>query len=237
MVSIMTLEREVLISLLTLSRNGKATLDDICENTRTILDPVRRVVQEHVESGYLQLEEESVIVKNRVQLAVRAVELGADLERVCDLLSWDEFEDISVEAFEASSFRVLKHFRFKSSSRRWEVDLLGMKKPLILSVDCKHWHKGWHRSSIRKIAESQVERTQALMEASDLLRGKMGISEWKKAVFVPVILSLIPGPFKFYEKTPIVPVLHIRDFLNEVFPYLNSLKSFSREYGPSIDEY
>jgi len=233
----MILEREILISVLTLSRNEQATLDDICENTRTIRDPVHRVVQEYVESGFLRLEDDSVIVKNRVQLAVRAFELGADLERVCDLLSWGEFEDISVEALEASGFRVLKHFRFKSSSRRWEVDLLGMRNLLVLSVDCKHWHRGWRRSSIMKIVKSQVERTQALMEASDLLRGKMGISEWKKAVFVPVILSLIPGPFKFYKKTPIVPVLNIRSFLNEVFLYLDSLRSFYREYGPSIDEY
>jgi len=210
----MIIEREVLVSVLLLTKNGPATLEDISKNTGTVDQVAHDVLRRYAENGYFQFEGDSVVAgkKNRLQMAVRSFELGADLERVCDLLSWDEFEDISAEAIAASSFRVLKHFRFKSSSRRWEVDLLGMKKPLVLSVDCKHWHKGWRRSSIMKVVKSQVERTQALMEASDLLRGKMG-------------------------KTPIVPVLHIRNFLTEVFPYLVSLRSFSREYGPSIDEY
>ena len=225
----MTFERDFLISILDLSRKGHVTLANIIEKTGIILDVVCDLAHKYIEAGYFLYENDIIIVQSRVQLAVRALELDADLKKACGFLSWREFEDISMEAFEASKFRVIKNFRFKSLSRRWEVDLLGFKKPLILSVDCKHWHKGWHRSSIMKIVKSQIARTRALMEASDLQREKMGIISWKKIVLVPVVLSLFPGPFKFYQKTPVVPVLQIRNFLNNVFPNLNSLKSFSRE--------
>jgi hypothetical protein len=225
----MTFERDFLISILDLSRKSNFTLTNISQNTGIILDLVSNLAHKYIEAGYLLYENDIITVQSRVRLAVRALELDADLKKVCSFLSWREFEDISVEALEASKFRVIKNFRFKSLNRRWEVDLLGLKKPLILSVDCKHWHKGWYRSSIMKIVKSQIARTQALMEASNLQHEKMRIISWKKIVFVPVVLSLLPGPFKFYQKTPVVPVFQIRNFLNNVFQNLNSLTSFSKE--------
>jgi hypothetical protein len=152
-------------------------------------------------------------------------------------LGWQEFEDFSLSAFKAHDFSVKKHFRFRMHNRRYEVDILGFKKPYVLSVDCKHWHKGWSKSSITGIVKSQIERTEALMHASTLLRGELGIATWKKAVFVPVILSLVPAPFKYYRETPIVPVLQVRNFLNEIIAHADSLTRFSAEFSPSIDEY
>ena len=185
------------------------------------------------------MEGDSVIVEDdqRVQLAVYAVRLGADLERVCRYLGWDEFEDFSSSAFKAHGFSVKKHFRFKGFHRRWEVDILGFNKPYVLSVDCKHWHKGWSKSSIERMVMSQIERTEALMRASRLLRGELDMTEWKKATFIPVILSLVPAPFKLYRETPIVPVLQIRNFLNEIIANADSLTHFSTKFDPSIDDY
>jgi Holliday junction resolvase-like predicted endonuclease len=225
----MSFERDFLISILDLSRQDHVTLTDIRENTGLILDLVSDLAQKYIEAGYFLYENNMVIVKSRIQLAVKTLELGADLKKVCDFLSWSEFEDISREALEASKFRVVRNFRFKSLCRRWEIDLLGFKKPLILSIDCKHWQRGWDKSSIEKIVDSQITRTRALMEVSDFQIEKMGITNWKKLVLVPAVFSLFPGPFKFYQRTPVVPVLQIRNFLNNVFLNLNSLKSFSRE--------
>jgi hypothetical protein len=235
----MTFERKVLISILKLTQKGQTTIGDISENAGTPLEETKNLLKRYSNSGYFHFEETKIVTQNnnRVQLAVGVFELGADLEQICTLLGWKEFETISAIALESNGFSVKKNYRFKGSNRRWEIDLLGTKKPLVLSIDCKHWNKNWSRSTIKRVVDSQIERTKSLMEASDLNRKKIGILEWKKAVFVPVIISLIPGPFKFYRKTPVIPVLKIRNFLDKVFAYTHSLKHFSKKFDPSINEY
>ena len=168
-----------------------------------------------------------VPLNQRVRMAVRAVELGADPERVCGVLEWNEFEEIAARAFEVNNFMVKRRFRFKWAGRRWEVDVLGCKEPLVACVDCKHWHRGWRRSAIMKVVEAQVERTQALAEAFPRLHEKVGLTNWKKVVLVPMVLSLFPGPFKFYNNVPIVAVLQLRSFLNDLPAHVISLTRFS----------
>ncbi|MFQ6095995.1 MAG: NERD domain-containing protein, partial [Candidatus Bathyarchaeia archaeon] len=162
--------------------------------------------------------------------AVRIVELGADLERVCKLLRWKEFEDISALAFENSGYSVLKHFRFRHLDKRWEVDILALNNPFVISVDCKHWRRGWQTSAVQRTAKTQAKRTQNLAEASASLRDRMGISRWRSATFIPMILSLIPGPFKFYEGVAIVPIFQLRDFINQMPVHTSMLIRFSKKF-------
>lgn len=231
----MSVERDILVSVLRLTVRGKARIEDISRNAGTIIQVTFNILKKYSKMRFFRLEDDSVIMEKgrRIKLAVHLVELGADLERVSDLLNWAEFEDISSEALEANGFSVIKHFRFKWSKRRWEIDILGFKNPVVVAVDCKHWHRGWRRSAIMRIVELQIKRTHALAEASAFLREKMNTLNWKRAVFVPVVLSLFPGPLKFHMNTPIVPVLQIRNFLNEMTAYSNSLTHFTKDFRSS----
>lgn len=161
-------------------------------------------------------------------MAVRAIELGADVERVSRFLRWDEFEKLSILIFENNDFQVIRNLRFSWMNKRWEVDVLGIKNPIIISADCKHWHKGWSGASSIRATEKQVERTRALAEASisKALRSRIGINEWRHAYFIPIILSLAPSKYKFYEKTPIVPILQLKDFLQNIIVYIDEVKVF-----------
>jgi len=235
----MTVETKILISLLKLTKEGKPTSEDIINDCRVSSEAANAIFRRYSEEGVLRMKGNMVIVEDdhRVCMAVDAVRLGADLERVCRYLGWGEFEDFSLSAFKDHGFMVKKHFRFKMYNRRWEVDILGFSKPYILSVDCKHWRKGWSKSSIKTMVDSQIKRTEALMQTSRLLRGKLELTEWKNAIFIPVILSLVPAPFKFYKDTPVVPVLQIRNFLNEIIANADSLTHFSTTFDPSINNY
>lgn len=226
----MTLEREVLLSALRMTKDGSAKIEDISRDAKVPAEIVSSVVRKNSEREILELEEEAVVMnrEQRLRAAVRVIGLGADPERVCNLLEWNEFEDVSAIAFESIDFSVKKHFRFKHRERRWEIDILALKNPVVACVDCKHWHKGWRRSSIRKIVESQIKRTQALSEASAVLHEKIGITRWKEAKFIPIVLSLFPGDFKFHEDVPIVPILQLRNFLHEMPAHIDSLTHFSK---------
>jgi Holliday junction resolvase-like predicted endonuclease len=163
-------------------------------------------------------------------LAVRAITLGADIENISGFLSWQEFEEIAAIALEKNDYIVAKNVHFKHGGRKWEIDVIGCKKPLVICIDCKHWHHGMSPSALKRIAEAQVERTRALSESLPNICIEIECAKWSKAKFVPAVLALIQGSFKFYDKVPIVPVLQLQDFINQLPAYTESLKYFPKEF-------
>ncbi|MGC9345430.1 MAG: hypothetical protein ACP5ER_01375 [Candidatus Bathyarchaeales archaeon] len=157
------------------------------------------------------------------------MQLGADLERVSSFLDWKEFENIAAVAFERNGYTVNKNLRFRHAGRRWEIDIVGCKKPIVVCADCKHWHHGMYPSAIRRIVEEQVERTSALAEYLPVLAGKIECASWGRVELVPAVLSLVTARFKFYNNVPIIPVLQLQDFLSQLPAYVDLLKHFSKK--------
>ena len=225
----MTVERNLLISILKLTKTGPVQRELVSRDARVPVQVADDILKKLLDTGLIRYKDGLVEMSSsqRARMAVRAFELGSDPQRVCGVLDWNEFEEIAAKAFEASNFMVKRRFRFKWAGRRWEVDVLGCKEPLVACVDCKHWRRGWRRSAIMKAVEAQVERTKMLAEALPSLHEKAGLVDWKKATFVPMVLSLVPSPFKFYNNVPIVPVFQLPNFLNELPAYTISLTRFS----------
>lgn len=227
----MVLEREILIHVLRTTREtNNVWIEDVHRETRIPKDLTNEVLRKLHGEDFVILSGDTVTVdgEQRLKMAARAVELGADIERVSRFLNWEEFEKFLTFSFEADDFQVKKNFRFTWMKKRWEIDILGLKKPIIISADCKHWYRGWSGAASIKSAKNQLERTKALAEASTSgnIRSKIGIERWEYAYFIPVILSLAPSQHKFYEGTPIVPVLQIKDFLQNVIVYLDEINRF-----------
>jgi Holliday junction resolvase-like predicted endonuclease len=183
--------------------------------------------------GLFYLKDDSVETSsdNRLRLAVRAVSLGADIEQVSAFFSWQEFEDIAALALERNGYVVAKNLRFKHAGRRWEIDVVGCRKPLVLCVDCKHWQRGLKPSALAKIVEAQLERAHALADALPSAELKVECVKWNKAKFVPVILSLFPSSLKFYDNVPVVPVLQLQDFLIQLPAQVESVAYFVKDYA------
>jgi hypothetical protein len=162
----------------------------------------------------------------RLELAMEAVKLGADIERVCRFLGWQEFENFAILALGYNLFETQKHFRFKWANRWWEIDILGFKEPLILSVDCKHWKRSWQHTAIMRIVDAQIKRAKSFSQALPKIKGKIGIAKWREVEIMPVILTLGATPFKFYKQVPIVPIFQFRSFINELPAFVNCLATF-----------
>ena len=147
------------------------------------------------------------------------------------MLRWQEFEGIAAIALERNGYIVEKNVRFKHVARKWEIDIVGCRKPLVICIDCKHWRRGTAPSAVRRITEAQVERTRALAEVLPSVSLVLECSKWEKAKFLPAILTLMPASFKFYDKVPIVPVLQLQDFLSQLLAYTESLKYFLKHFN------
>lgn len=230
---IMVVERELLISLLKLTKDGAVLIEDVNKDYRIASDIARKLLEKLQNEDLLNLQGATVKVTsdNRLRLAVKAVSLGADVERVSAFLSWQEFEDIAAIALERNSYAVVKNVRFKRAGRKWEMDIVGCKKPLVVCIDCKHWGHGLSPSALKRIIEAQVERARALAESLPNVSLEIECAKWNKAKFIPVVLSLTQGRFKFYDRVPIVPVLQLQDFLSQLPAYTESLKYFSKEFN------
>jgi len=229
----MVIEQNLLISLLKLTKDGAVLIKDVNKDSRTASDIVRKLLEKLQNEDLIYLQGDSVEVTsdNRLRLAVKAASLGADVEDVSAFLRWQEFEDITALALERNGYVVAKNVHFKHASRKWEIDIVGCRKPLVACIDCKHWRRGLSPSALKRIVASQVERTRALAETLPNVSLEIECAKWNKAKFIPAILLLTHGSFKFYDKVPIVPVLQLQDFLSQLPAYTESLKYFLKEFG------
>lgn len=232
MSNIMTVEREILIAVLKLTRNGPIEYSLVGKNARIPAQTAESILQKLADNSLVKwhgkiLEASS---SQRVRIAVQTLKLGADFERICRLLEWKEFESITTKAFEVYNYRVKKNFRFKGKNgKRWEIDLVACKHSIIASVDCKHWTRKWTRAPIIKIVKQHVERTKAFTDTLPDIYTRIKLGEWKHTTVIPIVLSLLPSPLKFHSNTPIVPVLQLQSFLNELPAHINILTHFPQK--------
>jgi Holliday junction resolvase-like predicted endonuclease len=228
----MVIERDLLISLLKLTKDGPVLVENVKSDAKTTLSIARKLLEKLQSEDIVYLNQDTVEADShsRLKLAVKAVSTGADVEYVSNMLGWQEFEEIAAVALERNGYAVAKNVRFKHVGRKWEIDIVGCRKPLAICIDCKHWLHGTSPSALKRITEAQVERTRALAESLPNVSLELECAKWEKTKFAPAILTLVPVSFKFYDKVPIVPVLQLQDFLSQLPAYTESLKYFSREF-------
>jgi len=219
--------RRLLVSLLKLTAKGPAGIDIISSDSSVPLEVVDEFLARLAEEDLIEVVEGAVkaSVEQRLRLSTLAVKEGVDLEHAYRYLGWGEFEDAAVFALEANHFSTRKHLRFKTSAR-FEIDVLGFKEPLILSIDCKHWRRSWVRAAFARAVKKQVGRS--LEFAKFLFESKKSfrISGWKRAMVMPIILTLSDTPFKVCEQVPIVAIFRFQDFLYNLPTYVSNLASF-----------
>ncbi len=227
----MNIETEAIISLLKLTREGPVSHEAIKRDARMPSSTIRSLLQELQNDGLIKVQENMIEADalDRLKLAVRAVQSGADLERVSRLLQWQEFEAIAAYGFEHNGYHVFRNVHFKHDERRYEIDIAACQKQLIVCADCKHWKRGLTPSVLNKVVEEQVQRTSALVEALPSPKIKITFSLEGSITFVPAILTLIPARLKFCDDVPVVPVFQSQDFLNELHGHVHALKHFRKK--------
>jgi hypothetical protein len=234
----MKTQRDTILHLLKLTKAGPISRSHLAKATNLPKEAVDEALGIFFQTGLFD-EYDGVIEASpsqRLRMAMTALALGADFERVCNSLSWKEFEGVTAHAFEANGYRVIRNFHFRDPGRRWEIDVLGLKQPIALCADCKHWKRGWRNAASASAVQAQIERTAALNEALPTYSRILGIESWTQTRLVPMVLSLVQGPCKFHNGVPVVPVLQIQDFINEVPLRSGYLLHFDKKLPPQTQK-
>jgi len=205
---------------------SRVTDDEIAEAIMLPVVRVRELLRELASENLVNLELENDVLlcypTSRLKLALYAIKQGADVQSVSLGLNWREFEEICAQAFQFYGYEVYRNFRFTSGKHRYEIDVIGVRAPLIICVDCKRWSSG-RFSALRKSALQHFEKVEALSENKSALY-RLGVNGWSKAVLIAAILSIYEDKVKIYEGIPIVPVFKFNSFLNELQLGLCDLK-------------
>jgi len=220
---------DLLLALLRSTLGGPVSVGLLSEETRMPAGVVKQNLLGLARKGLVTTidgKEFETSGEQRLSLAVLALREGADMERVCKALGWREFEDLVALALDQKEFEVKKHFRFKRS-RRYEIDVVGLKEPLVLSVECKHWKRSWRRAATIDAVRAQVDRTRALAQSLPEPRDRLGVARWGEVRFMPLVLTLSNTPLKICDGVPVVPIFHFNSFLNEMKTYMDELMTFS----------
>ncbi len=202
----MSVERNLVISLLKLTKEGPVLVESVNKEARIpstvsleLLEKLQNENLLYLNNGIIEIES-----SRRIKLAVKALSQGAVIEHISDLLCWQEFEEISAIALKNNGYTVQNNVRFKHETKRWEIDVVGCKKPLVICIDCKHWQRAISPSALKRIVDLQSQRTHALADSLPNLKLKFECDKWEKAKFIPTVLSLVPSAFKFYDNVPVV---------------------------------
>ena len=152
------------------------------------------------------------IPNDRLQTALFAIKLGADVESVSEYLTWQDFESITGLILEKKDFDVTKNFIL--TKPRMEIDVVGTKMDIALLIDCKHW-KNMSKSALNEIVKKQVERVKRYVSDENMSA-------------LPVIVTLHQEEIQFIENVPIVPIMKLSSFLDEFVGNLDSLASIEK---------
>jgi|SRR5665647_685316 len=224
----MSVERNLLTAILKLTKEGTVLIENVNKEARMPSTVTLKLLDKLQNENLIYLKSNSIEVdsNSRLKIAVKAASLGADIEHISNLLCWQEFEEIAAMALKNNGYIVKNNVRFKHEEKRWEIDVVGCKKPLVICIDCKHWQRAISPSALHRIVDLQTQRTLALADSLPNISLKLECTKWEKAKFIPAVLSLVPSAFKFYQKVPVVPVLQLQDFICQLPAYTESLKFF-----------
>lgn len=232
------IERQMVISILKLTQQGPVSYELIKKGANVHSQIAEELLGKMQSSSLVDLRQNGLVeVDNvkRLRLAIYALHMGADAELLTSLLRWNEFEDFAALVLEQNGWVVMKNVRFKEGGRQWQIDVVGYRKPVVVCVDCKHWHRRICTSALSKIAASQAQRVGALANSMPNHAVRIDFSTSRILELIPAVLSLRENDLRYCEGVPIVPVLRLQDFLDQLPMYKDNVRHFSRKLATSFD--
>jgi hypothetical protein len=207
-------------------QNPVCKTSEIAAKSKTCLSVAQDLLVKLQGTGAVTIRDEEAHVtrEQRMRIAELAISKGADPENVARELRWQEFEGLVAHILGGEGYATANHFIFRHAARKYEIDVLGAKEPMVLCVDCKHWHHGWAPSKIMTAARNQLVRVQSLSEVFAFYGKKHRIVGWRSVRLLPIVLTLADVSMKLMDGVPIVSILRFRDFLYQVSPWIETLR-------------
>lgn len=165
----------------------------------------------------------------RIRLAVRAINLGCEIEKVIELLTWKDFEGFVAGVLSENNYQCTESFRRRGNriEKGMEIDVIGIRGNLILSIDAKMWGiRSSKASALRSAASKQRSRTARLANELDKLSAKIMGMKAREYTLIPVLVTWLVEEVEIHEGVPVVPIFKLNAFLLDLSRYDDLLVTF-----------
>jgi Holliday junction resolvase-like predicted endonuclease len=160
----------------------------------------------------------------KVRVAIRALQLGEPNRLILSTLTWQEFEEFVAHLLTFHEFQIRHRFRF-SRSRRYEIDIVASRQPVLFCIDCKQYGVRLGKAaSLRTAAEAQLQRTEALAKNFARFQANFGCLDWARPLLIPLLVTMMTEDIQFHEQIPIVPASLLNAFLLKFEEQLDTLR-------------
>ena len=159
--------------------------------------------------------------------------LAYDIKDLAEFLDFGGFEALIQEILIQNNYKAIKNFRFsdtsnykfETSQKRYEIDIIALYQNYMLIIDAKQWRRKDSYSAMNKAANLQFQRALALKKnpeifsnlIQDLVNIKTNIQKRLPIILIPVMVSLESNWIKINDSSvPLVCVQNFNSFLQEL---------------------
>lgn len=213
------MEERLRMLALMLLRRQRVSLDEL----RKELKMADELLLDLLSGLPVSLEGGEVVVADAADLLLGFWGKGLDPIELALKAGWKDFEKLCSRILERSGFETMTNVRFKASEGVRELDVLALREPWLLAVDCKRWARR-RESHLRVAARSQKARCNALareIARVDALAAR--VARWREVNLVPVVVSVHETLMKVFEGVPIVPLRKLPSFLDEFEAFVDEI--------------
>ncbi len=183
------------------------------------------------------------LVINKILFIIETIYiLQLDIRQLSEILDYDGFEALIKEILSKNNFLTIKNFRFsdksnfryKTSQKRYEIDIIGIYSKYILLIDAKQWKNKDSYGSINKAANLQYNRAIALKKNPDIFSRliqtlfglKVKLDKRLPFILIPLIVTLEDNNIKINNnQIPLVSIYELNSFLQELHKNLKYFKT------------
>jgi hypothetical protein len=127
-----------------------------------------------------------------------------DLQKVSMEVVWQNFERLTAFIFEENNFLAATNTVKTLKKRRRQYDVIAKANNRTFLVECKKWAGNRSRlSAVKRAIELHKERTEFYHYLT-------------REDAIPIIVTLVEEEIRSYEGVPIVPILKLNSFINEL---------------------
>jgi len=173
----------------------------------------------------VEIEKERVRLRSVSGFLVETWVRGCNVIEVALKAGWRDFEDFVSEVLARFGYVTLRNLAFKADRKRFQVDVVGALRPVVLVVDCKKWSRA-RTYHLKQAALAQAARAQALCKCPPA-RLRNIVRGWSEAAVIPVVVSLLPGSVRVFEGVPLVPIALFPSFLSELDTHREELLHYT----------
>jgi len=216
------LKKKIVFSLLAEKGTKGLRLKDLEEAAGLQETVIREMLGE---MSSVEIEGECVRLRSVSGFLVETWVKGYNVIEVALKAGWRDFEGFVSEVLARFGYVTLRNLAFRVGRKRFQVDVVGALRPVVLVVDCKRWSRA-RTYHLKQAALAQAARAQALCECPPA-RLRSIVRGWDKAAIIPVVVSLLPGSVRIFEGVPLVPIALFPSFLSELDTHREELLHYT----------